>query len=573
MRPVFVRSVPAISLLLLLAASSLAQESNRPVVPGKGDPRSPASIERYLQYYLELYNDNLKSTDWMARAMGVISLAKLDDPRMTKRLLEVLKKDDSPIVRVFAFEALHARQERLDANTRAEWVRVGLDLGDSGAFRGDLRVGYVRLLGEAGPTAENKKRFMRTFETTNSLHPGDIRTLSAMASVLNDWQSPEIVRNLIGAMGKLENAYRAQLVLNLIGTSVPHCSLWQSEGSQGMWAKAQQQWAEWLQKADLKEVAPGKCPPYKDATVFLPPGEVIADTSEPRWRKDLELPKFRLAQLDVGIALDTTGSMTAPLEWVKQDVIKMMRMFELISREPRIGITLYRDQGDAFVTKTIPLTDNANFLAKVLRKEGAKGGGDIPEAILEGLTEVVKNQKWSGGSARKIVLLIGDAPPHEETLKQIEALVTESAKGGFSFYTIKVQTDHRVEEELKKANYDPQLETFDKIAQWGDGNSFWVNFERHNVSPQSTSCAQPTEEDSPDRLIFREVLTAALNKGYRDRVGPFVRVLLEFVDESPREWRQGFPKAPPPQVHDTGNGRGPRPPAPPRPPPPDPQGR
>jgi hypothetical protein len=340
-----------------------------------------------------------------------------------------------------------------------------------------------------------------------------------------------------------------------------------------MWARAQQQWNEWLLKADLKEIAPDKCPPYKDATVFLPAGEVITDTSEERWRKDLELPKFRLGQLDVGIALDTTGSMTAPLEWVKEVVIKMMRMFELISREPRIGITLYRDHGDAFVTKTIPFTDNANFLVNALRKEGAKGGGDVPEAILEGLTELVKNQKWSGGSARKIVLLIGDAPPHEETLKQIEGLVTESAKGGFSFYTIKVETDHRVEEELKKPNYDPQLNTFDKIAQWGDGNSFWVSFERHNVSPRSTSCAQPTDEDSPDRLIFREVLTAALHKGYRDRVGPFVRVLLEFVDESPREFRQGFPHAPAPAQHETVTGRGPRPPAPPRPPPQDPQGR
>ncbi len=70
--------------------SSKKPSSDKPAM-AKPVPMSkrPETIEKFAQYYLDMYGLHLKSHDWMARAMGVISLARLDDPRATALLMPV----------------------------------------------------------------------------------------------------------------------------------------------------------------------------------------------------------------------------------------------------------------------------------------------------------------------------------------------------------------------------------------------------------------------------------------------------------------------------------------------------
>jgi len=44
------------------------------------------------------------------------------------------------------------------------------------------------------------------------------------------------------------------------------------------------------------------------------------------------------------------------------------------------------------------------------------GGGDAPEAVREGLAAAATEMHWTS-SATRIVFLVGDAPPHKETLQ------------------------------------------------------------------------------------------------------------------------------------------------------------
>ncbi|NIA22310.1 MAG: VWA domain-containing protein [Anaerolineaceae bacterium] len=523
--------------------------------PDKAEPKKPLRfsqtpkvIEGFLRLYLQIYDKHLKSKDWIARSMAVIGLAMIDDPRTTNKLMAVMEEDKTPIVQLYAWEALHGRQSRLAPQQRALWKRRGFEFAKKNLLRGDLRLGLVGLVEEGGPTPRNKKRIKHIFETTNSINPGDIRTLWALGDTIKRWQSGDLVRWLIERMSVLDDAYRAELVLRRLTTEdVKYHNSLRMESSKVMWDTTRRRWAKWYKEQTFQEVDPAEYPPYKGRSEIMPPGEKITDTADPKWRRDLEMPRFHLDQLDVGLALDTTGSMGRPLEWIKRDVVKMMRAFELISREPRIGVTLYRDQGDEYVTRNIPLTASAADLQTRLAPERPKGGGDIPEAVYEALVAMVMHQKWSPSTkARKVVVIMTDAPPKENSLGKIEKLVTAAAERGVTFHVIKVRTSKYVERRLKLPNYDKKLTTLDKIAHWGNGTSEWVEFwTQSQLDPRWKGTARPTEGNMAERVILRQVLRAALNDSYRRRVDPFIGLLLEYVEEPLKETRKPFPKAPP----------------------------
>ncbi|HUT62277.1 MAG TPA: vWA domain-containing protein [Phycisphaerae bacterium] len=503
----------------------------------------PEVIEKYLQYYFKMYGKHLKSGDWMARVMGIISLARIDDPRATEMLMDMMRKTgEKPIVQIYAWEALHGRQTRLAAEQRAEWVKTGLRFFESNWLRGDLRLPIVGLIEEGGPTTRNKARFAALFAMTNSYNPSDIRTLWAMGDLLARWRNKRLLKGLIESMSDLNSAYRAELILRRITTSIPHSHTLYRQSSSTMWGTTQRRWADWFLKQQFSEVEPNQGPMYQGLSAIMPHGEKIVDTADPKWRKDLELRRFRLDQLDVGIALDTTASMARPLEWVKRDVVKMMRMFALISREPRIGVTLYRDYGDRYVVKNIPLSGDAGKLSAALRPETYRGGGDIPEAVLEALVAMIRHQPWSTGTnAKRIIVLVSDAPPQQKTLEDIEGLCKwASRKKGFRIHTVKVRTSRYIERVLHLPNYDPQLTTFDKIAEWGQGKSMWVQFWVQSAIGRWRTTANPPNDEESQRVLFREVLRSALEEGYRDRVNAFVDILLEYVEEPLKETRIAF---------------------------------
>jgi len=506
----------------------------------------PETIEKFMQYYLDMYSLHLKSPDWMARAMGVISLARLDDPRATQLLMQTMLGDKEELVRIYAWEAVHGRQDRLSPEQRYLWIRTGFDLHRQKALRGDLRLAIVGLMEAGGPTIENRQVFKDLFKNANSINPSDIRTLHALGDTLTRWRSAELIDYLLGAMKDVDTAYRAEVVLRRFGNHAPPAVTLRMESSQTMWATTRKRWQDFFEAQQFKEIRQNECRPYTGLSSIMPHGWKITDTADPRWRQDLELRNFHLDQLDVGLVLDTTASMGRPLHWVKHDVVKMMRAFEMISREPRIGVTLYRDKGDEYVTRSIPLTGSAKSLAKSLAPHQPRGGGDVPEAAYEGLEEMIRKQKWSPSpTAKKVVLLISDAPPQQDSLPKIEQLLKEAVGDRFLFHAIKVRTSKYVERSLKLANYDPDLKTFDDIGRWGNGTSVWVEFWTQSSEGRWQGTAQAASNSMAERVIFSSILRSVLQEGYRDRVDPFINVLLEYVEEPWPEDRDPFDKAGP----------------------------
>ena len=548
--------------VLLLAAGAVAQMED-PFEPDDGETITPVArqetvpapdltqpgkavdktIDKMVEYFVKMYGQHLESRDWVKRAMAVISLSRIDDPRTTEKLLEVMESDRRQVVRVFAWEALHARAGSLSPAQRQRWMKAGWALAARGALRGELRLGLLELMATTGPTPATRKAFLKLFANTNSLDPGDIPVLSRMREVLARWRDPEIIKVLITRMSDINDAYRAEFVLGGLGAGIPPAASLRAKGSKAMWAETQEKWVAWFKQTNPTAVVPKNPRPYTGRSHLLPPPRRITDPRDPAWRKELELGDLHLDHLDVTFAIDSTGSMTEVVAWIKRDVLKMMRAFGMISREPRIGVTFYRDHGDAYVVRMYKLTGDGRALAQAISGASAKGGGDVPEAVYEALWTVVKKQHWTRrDDAVKVVILVGDAAPHPQTIGRIQSLVTRAAKRGFRFYTVKARTRYGSED----------LSSFDDIARWGKGKSIEAEFSvgqplERTVSRSVGIATALADDYEPYRLVVSEVLKSVLSEGYHDRAEPFVRVLMEYLELPVPERRAHFPPPPKPR--------------------------
>lgn len=131
------------------------------------------------------------------------------------------------------------------------------------------------------------------------------------------------------------------------------------------------------------------------------------------------------AKLDVLFLIDTTGSMGDEIDRLKDSVRSVA---ERISGLPgnagelhqppqqqtdlRIGMTVYRDRGDLFVTRTFDFTSSVDVFKAALAEVRAGGGGDTPEDLNAGLHQAVTSPSWRGDDTAKLMFLIADAPPH-----------------------------------------------------------------------------------------------------------------------------------------------------------------
>ena len=119
--------------------------------------------------------------------------------------------------------------------------------------------------------------------------------------------------------------------------------------------------------------------------------------------------------IEVAFVLDTTGSMSNLIEGAKRKIWSIATAIAdgNADADIRMGLVAYRDIGDDYVTRTFDLTADIQDLYGNLLSLQARGGGDWPESVNEALDVAVNQLKWtSGGEARRIVFLVGDAPPH-----------------------------------------------------------------------------------------------------------------------------------------------------------------
>lgn len=121
--------------------------------------------------------------------------------------------------------------------------------------------------------------------------------------------------------------------------------------------------------------------------------------------------------IDVVFVLDTTGSMGGLIDAAKEKIWSIAST--MASAEPapsiRMGIVAYRDRGDDYVTRVIPLTHDLDSAYASLMDFKAEGGGDSPESVNKALSDAVSAMSWNTDTTTyKAIFLVGDAPPHTD---------------------------------------------------------------------------------------------------------------------------------------------------------------
>jgi hypothetical protein len=130
---------------------------------------------------------------------------------------------------------------------------------------------------------------------------------------------------------------------------------------------------------------------------------------------------------EVAFVLDTTGSMSQLIEGAKRKIWSIATA--IVDSNPdadiRMGLVAYRDIGDDYVTSKVELTRDIQDLYANLLEFKARGGGDWPESVNEALDVAVNKLQWTlGAETRRIVFLVGDAPPHMDYAQDTKYPVT-----------------------------------------------------------------------------------------------------------------------------------------------------
>lgn len=136
-------------------------------------------------------------------------------------------------------------------------------------------------------------------------------------------------------------------------------------------------------------------------------------------------------RIDVVFVIDSTGSMADEIRTVKTHLTKIIKEVEGGQPRPylRVGVVSYRDHKPeeyGYLYRKLDLTSDIERAVDFIWKIEARGGGDLPEAVVDGLDVAVNDMNWNDvvveqnqdiiayHYTKKLIFLIGDAAPHGE---------------------------------------------------------------------------------------------------------------------------------------------------------------
>jgi len=182
--------------------------------------------------------------------------------------------------------------------------------------------------------------------------------------------------------------------------------------------------------------------------------------------------------LDIMFVFDSTGSMGGIILEVKTRIKTLMNVVKYLVPNARLGLVTYRDlkkydlDDFEYTVRFQKLTkgddDGIRKLQRFLRETEAYGGGDIPEAVFDGVKAAIQKSGWRQGG-KKIIIVFGDAPPRPENngLAKIYDLCRQwHTKTGGIISCIDTTGGSKL------------LEEFRQMAHEGGGESSFLNDER-----------------------------------------------------------------------------------------------
>lgn len=168
------------------------------------------------------------------------------------------------------------------------------------------------------------------------------------------------------------------------------------------------------------------------------PTATISETQVNRIALDETLPSpTNLVQ--IAFMVDATGSMGDELEFLKMDLKKVIAEVQKTNTQLKISTAtvFYRDEGDEYVVKHSPFTEDINQTTEFISQQRADGGGDFPEAVDKALVQLNQLQ-WQPEARTRIAFLVLDAPPHNKpaVISSIQYSVKTAAASGIKLIPV-----------------------------------------------------------------------------------------------------------------------------------------
>jgi hypothetical protein len=141
--------------------------------------------------------------------------------------------------------------------------------------------------------------------------------------------------------------------------------------------------------------------------------------------------------LDLAFVVDTTGSMADELAYLQNEIDGVVAQVHAAypQVDVRLGLVVYRDTVDIYLTRTFDFTTSLPTFDQNLRAQSAAGGGDYPESMEKGL-HAMNALSWRTGNVARVAFLVADAPPHPADVGTAFDEVNAARLRGVRLYSI-----------------------------------------------------------------------------------------------------------------------------------------
>jgi len=148
--------------------------------------------------------------------------------------------------------------------------------------------------------------------------------------------------------------------------------------------------------------------------------------------------ELRRKGLDVVLVIDGTGSMNLIIDDVKAKMAQLIQSIHRLVPIARIGIVVFGGKGEKMDSQ--PLTLSPQKLQDFLSHITAKGGGEWEEDTYGACEFAVNKMDWKP-YAKKVVVLVGDSPPHKEDFQPLIQLIHKFKDENGTFNTVDVAAE------------------------------------------------------------------------------------------------------------------------------------
>jgi Mg-chelatase subunit ChlD len=239
------------------------------------------------------------------------------------------------------------------------------------------------------------------------------------------------------------------------------------------------------------------------------------------------------AGLEVAICIDSTGSMQVAIDHARDAVEDLVSLLKGIAPKFRLGLVHYKDVTDfsAGAEIRVPLTPNVTAVHDSLADLRAGGGGDTPEAVEKGLEQALLPAMGWQKTTNKLVVIVGDAPPHPENIPIAVDLARNAHERPF-------QRKNAPTTGKEKSNVRPfvisalalnsgPVAAFREITDAGGGMCV-------SLAPQGARRGQAEERAAAaskgTKAFVKQVLVLSFGSQWREPMDEFVEIYFAYRD-------------------------------------------